>query len=313
MKKFLLGLLPLACVAITSCGGGETKDTRTYSSPAYNLITSLDGSEEPVVLPSVYNISVDAIASTLTLSCPSLTIPTGTINFTTSPMSAKMGMVTTNNRYSLIYLFKAQEAGSGSTDINSVTGYYTQAVYFPNNEFGSDRTSLPGYSWYFPTNTYFYLYAQYKIGNSWYVRTFWPDATYHGQTLTTYPGASEPYKTEDITYRIIMQAKDGALTGKADLIIYDPVFAPTMPIKLGTMRVKGLDITFTNNGYTLTGKDILPELIEGGEWQVYENERFIFKEINGSVGTDLTGLSLSYNVGGVFGGNFTGSSILIAQ
>lgn len=310
MKKLLLGLLPLACVAITSCGGGETKDTRTYSSPAYNFITSLDGSEEPVVLPSVYNISVDAIASTLTLSCPSLTLPTGTINFTTSPMSALIAFATPNNRYSLVYLFNAKEAGSGSTDINSVTGYYTQAVYFPNNEFGGDAWKVPGYSWYFPTNTYFYLYAQYKIGNSWYVRTFWPDATYHGKTETSYPGAKEPFTTEDITYRIILQTKDGALTGKADLLMYDAKFAAQMPQPLKCIKAEGFDVELTNSGYVITGSNIVPYYYESG-WTEY-NER-IFTDFRAEVNGDLTDISISYTLANVFKGTFRGSCIVKAE
>lgn len=307
MNKFSL----LTCVAslpliLASCNNGDDfKYTNTVNIPSYNLITSSSGTEEPFVGTATYGITVEYPIGTIVLNTSNLQLPKGvTGNFTTVPMNlVAKDFVIDGEQKESIY-FTSPDPTNKGTAITNLNAYVTQAVYWPVAL--PDGSQVPGYTWTVPTQTQHFAFMQYNYGSDYYVRSFWPDLNYRGQTITTYPGADTPYTTDGIQYRVVMQRKDGALTGKADMIFYNAKFSPMTPDLC--VVVKDLDVEFTNDGYTLSTTDNVPYMVEAGELQPVD--RFTFNDIKASVSGDLTGISINYTVASVFKGTFSGSCMV---
>lgn len=310
MKKSLLfGLVSLTVLGLASCEKqGENSSTATLNVGSYNLFTPVvAGTGTPYVSSVIYSFTMQYPANTVAMTAAAMPIPGGaTASFGTVAMPMNGQLIDVDNATREAISFSAANASVSGAEVTNLKGLLTQAVYTPVNYTDSDY--VPGYLWYIPTNYFYFPFVQYTLGDEWNVRTFWADLTYSGQTVITSPMSTEPYMNQGPRYRVFMTRNDkGVLTGKADLIIYNAQFADAMPV-LKVMLVKGLDVTFTDAGYTLSGKDIVAEYKgDGGEMMPYE--RFPFNEINATVGGDMTGISMSYQVGGMFNGTFNGSCI----
>lgn len=307
-KSLLLGLSAIIALGFASCNKNDDySQTTSIAIPAFNLFTSVSGNEAPFVGTSTYSFSVKYPDETITVSTSNMTTPSGSAaTFTTIPMSLKSKVITVDETAREVLNFSAQEATESGSKIYSLNGELTQAVNFPKNYQNVD--ALPGYKWLIPTSSFHHIFMQYRYGENWEVRTFWPDVTYRGTTVTAFPQDPAGYTTDGIQYRIVMQFNedDLSLNKKADLIIYDAKFAPQSP-DIQYIVLKDLNIEFNENGYTVSGTEALPFMVEGGEY--IPLSKFMFNNIKAVVSGDLTGISISYTVAGIYTGTFNGSCI----
>lgn len=317
MKKtsLLLGCAAATAVLLGACNknDGNTSST-TVSVPVFNLFTPVGGAGTPFVGSATYGFTVEYPAATVTLTTNKFNLPNGSSgSFTTIPMSFDYKIITVDNMGRESLSFKVQDPSDKGAKISNLNANLTQAVNFPPNMTDIENAQ-GGYKWLVPTSTMHFAFVQFNYNDEWNVRSFWPDLTYKGTTSTTYPSdMRNPFGSEKVNFtgtdpqfRIIMQVKDGAITNKADVMIYGPKFAPTMP-ELGTMLLENLDLEFTNSGYTVSGKDVIPSLLEGGEWQPYPG--FPFNDFNAVVDGNLTTSRIQFTVAGMFAGSFSGSCI----
>lgn len=309
MKKSLLfGCLGLMALGFTSCNSDNDYSSVTNTIIlGYNLFTPVDGNGTPFVGSGTYNMTIKYPESTITLSATNMATPTGvSATFKTLPMGFVTNYIVIDETSRESITFKSADPSDVGSKIYNLNANVTNAIYFPPKF--EDLDALPGYKWFVPTQSIHHLFMQYQFGDNWNVRTFWPDMTYQGQTITSYPQASEPYSTVGVKYRVIMNVKEDFSIGKtADVIMYDAKFAAPQP-EISYIVLKGLDLQFNENGYTVSGTNVVPYMVEGGEY--IEVPRYMFNDFNASVSGDMTGVKMSFTVAGVYTGEFSGTCLI---
>lgn len=301
MKKLIFCASAL-CLLFSSCLK-DSVDERTINYTTNNLIIPLKGDEKPIVGVGTY--SVNAIVSNGTLSVSAnlrlpqrdLAISTGQVRYATNSYSLGNGAIGTVTK------FQNASGTASSLPVTGFSGAITSLFYYPNTDI-----SLPGINFTpaaeFGPMTVF----GYNIGDEYKVRTFARDAVYSGSTSThyAYQGQAMPtFTTDKILYRIVMSSDYKT----ADLIIYQAKFAEQQPVEIAAMVLKGLTVEFNSRGYTITGKDIEPQVPElnGAEmgYTTYDNYTF-YNVVFQTVSDDLTTASIDYTVENPRGGNYTG-------
>lgn len=310
MKKSLLyGMAALITVGFASCQEDkESGMSATLSVGAFNLFTPITpGDGEPFVSGNNYSFTLTYPQAVIAINAPAISAPGGSlISFTTSGMPIKSTYPQIDGKQFETVSFSGAEPSIAGAQISNLRGILTNAIYYPDNY--SDPSFLPDYLWPFATVPNAKLtFLQYQL-DKWNVRTFWNDLTYMGNTITTYPQSPDPFNSESIKYRVMLLAnQDGTLTGTANLIFYNAQFAPQAP-ELQAIVVEGLDVKFTQDGYTLSGTDIVPLCkMDGGE--LFPLQAFTFNAVNATVDGDLTGINLTYTVAGIYQGTFLGSCV----
>ena len=297
MKKSLLLALTVGAVAgLSSCEKNDgPKNSITFSTQTFNLITTLDGSAAPAVVNSVYKFNFDLNAATGIISTEKeISNPIRPISFVTDAIKYKVMNYQWNNAIHEVIDLESFK----TKDLYNVDFQITTMANIPPVVDG-----LP--SFVYPAGLK-YLVSSYQVGDNVRVRTYWPDATFTGNTSTTYPGpggAMKTFTSADVKYRVIMNSTDK----KATVILYDARFAEEMPKPLTNVVLKDLPVKFTNTGYEISGTDITPVCYEGGVGT--PNTDRVFNTFTLEVGGDLTVASIHYKVANVFTGSFSGSYI----
>ncbi len=307
MKKILfLGTAVAALLSMSSCMKDDDGNSSTRSAliPTYNLYTPLSGNDAPTVGLARYNFTTVYPDQTITISTDDMAIPGGKNgSFKSETLPFEQGQVVVDEVGSPTISFKGTDVSVSGSKVTSLNGLITHAAYAPGEQ------EVPGYKRLIPDAAMQYVLMQYVLDDAWQVRTFWPDMTFRGSTTTTFPdetNGSSSYQNDEVFYRIVMQrAADDALNGKADIIFYNAKFAPNMPGI--TIVLKNLDLVFTTAGYTISGNDAVPYMVEAGQLQ--ETPRFKFNSISVVCTSDLTTAIISYQVANVFNGRFQGQSV----
>lgn len=302
MKKILLlGIVASAAFALTSCDKETVNSsTRTYTIPAYNLFNAKDGSGTAFVGIGNYKFTLKYPDATIETAVNEMALPDGgKITFATDPLKFNVRFVKIDDKPYEELQYRSTTPVA-DLKIENLTATVTQAAYAPGD------VTVPGYERFLPGATKHFAVMQYTCNSVWDVRSFWPDMTFMGKTSTSYPGMQSQFENDKIRYRIYMR-RDVAnkLTGKADVIIYNAQFVASMPEI--TVVVKDLDVKFDDAGYTVSGADVIPYMLEAGA--LVEAKKFKFNKFEFSATGDLTVAKASYTVADVFKGSFSGNSI----
>ena len=294
MKKALFLTLGLGAVlGLASCSDDQNKSTMTYNVQSYNLVTSVDGSKDPVVAASTYKFDFDMMNTTATVGTDitglgsSVSFVTGSIPYTGGFYYGEDGM--------LRELIK-MESFKQSSIYNMEVQLFTPANVTPEVN-GAPKISMPAMGRY--------LVMNYQSGDNTKVRTFWSDVTFCGTTTTTYQmkGADKQFSNKDMKYRVVMDLQNK----KATVVFYDAKFAEEMPMSISAIELANLDLTFTQNGYTIEGKNVTPSTYEGDT--KVPNTSYVFDNFSLVTVGELTSTTINYEVAGKYNGRFEGSYI----
>lgn len=308
MKKSILFAASAAMILSLASCSEESKDERTVSAvyKAYNLFNLMKDQEEAYVLAANYTFTTKYPDQTIVASASGMSLPGGgNASFTTKEIPFSTMTVGIGESYANELLFSSAEASGNGDEVKDLSANITSAFYAPVG-------SLTAFPQNAPSSGQIVL-MDYYLGDKWRVRSFWPDMTFRGETITEYPGMTEHYQTDEIAYRVVIKEVDGGtslFSDKADVIFYNARFAQTMPITM-TIILKDVNLVFNKAGFTLSGTNLVPYMPEGDSLTPYEKFTFDKFELN-CVG-DLTRATAEYKVAGIYNGQFSGRSILSSK
>lgn len=295
MKKITLGLFSAALLAMGACSTEVEDQTQTVGYPAVNLISPLNGGESFATKGS-YKFFLNLTQGKGTVSTTNLMIDNKAYSFQTDTVA--YGYVGGNGMLIRMNNLKGYLDGNREMPLSGVNFDITSYYY-------SSNIQVPGFS-QFPENAYPYVIGQYSAGN-WDVATFQEDASYYGETTTSYPGEGgtvESFKNEDMLYRVIIDIDKKT----AQVIIYNAKFAAPAPT-LQAILLKDLKVTWKHGSYSIEGENVVPEVAEGGAWT--ENPKYVFNTFAmNTLNRSMTQAEMSYKVAGVFNGYFKGSYVI---
>lgn len=292
MKKLSFSLLAAAALTLSSCSIGNDETSQTVSYGVVNLISPLDGSAPSVSL-GWYNIEFNFSKNYARVMCKDLMIDNISHQLISDTLKYKG-----NDTGDVIIMdsFRGMVDGSSDLTLNNASFEITsQTNPIPASTVGS-TSAVDSYG-------YVTVLANYNIGSRWNVKTFYPDACYKGTTITTYPdseGGLARFTNNDITYRIVFEQD----LKKANVAIYNAKFAEAAPT-LACITLEKLDVTYSTGKYVISGKDIVPKVVEGGAST--PNEKYTFNSFTLTPASNLTDATIQYQVATVFNGSFTGS------
>ena len=296
MKKTLLLAMLGVSAALTSCNPGEADTTSTGSLAAYNLVSNLDNGDTYVTVNS-YQFAFNWTKGFGSVSTENLIINNTNWKLTTTD--------TDLYTYGGMWLMMPQGTFQGNSTLPLKNDSFVIApvVYYGGTGVYFNDTYVPGY----PDKPVVaeVLVAKYNIGDEYLVRTFFPDMCFYGETVSSYPsaGGEKTFTNKEISYRLILDIEKN----KADMIVYNAKFSDSErePVKTAILA-QGLDLEFNENGYTITGENIVPSTVEGN--QTTPNESFVFNSINiETVSESLSTVNIKCVVAGIYKGDFTGS------
>lgn len=301
MKKIAFwALATLFSLPFVACSDSNEEPGRTdyYLIPAYNHFSAVDGTPGASVNMATYKFALRFPGETITFSSGNLQLPGGSpVTFSVDNMPFSVENVKVDNTPCEWLRFAGEHSSSQGSTVASLTGALTDAAYAPD-------FNIDGYERLVPSNLMHYAVMQYDLNSRWRIRTFWPDVTFGGTTITRMPSSSEPYSNSAIRYRVVMHLDAAPTAYTADVILYNASFAPQMPT-LKAIVLKNLSLTFDETGYYIEGANVAPYMYEAG--QLLETPKFTINEFRLTCGGNLTSAAINYKVMGVYSGSFEGS------
>lgn len=302
MKKIILCTAVVAgMLSMVSCESKSGTSTMNFQVVTYNHIADMVGGGEPVVAASSYKFNFDMMAGSVTIGTE-LPVSTGNnISFVTPAISYTGGMYQYQDNYYEIINVEAMTAGTASdqSNVTNLDCQLTSIAYYPPQIQGLPQVAVP--------NGYKYAVMGYSVGSKYKVQTFWSDMTFKGGTTTHYTDANgtlKEYSSDEVLYRVIMNAKDK----KATVILYNAKLAAEMPKPITNIVLKDLPVSFNVNGYTIKATDVVPEVYEAGV--ATPNPHFPFDSFTLTSLGDMTNCNIYYKVAGKYQGEFNGSYVL---
>lgn len=293
MKKILLSSVALLAIAFSSCDDNNKNDWPTDSvniqTSSSAVLIPLSANDEPVFLTD-YTLRYSQSMSDGKVSVRSMkaiTLPDGTAFSFESPATGITG-----NQFTTIV------EPMPFTDKDGLTlrmhARLTSQYYAYNKSTGKiDNINQVPIS-----------VMTLNIGSSYVLKTIQNEMAFSGKTTTLINGEN-PYSNAGIVYQLNLDIANG----KASVTIYNAKFAEAAP-NIRILRLRNLTLKADrSSGYTVTGTDIVPEVLEGSEW--VPNQRFTFNEFRLVPTSDnLSIASINYCVAGVYTGTCVGTYIV---
>lgn len=308
MKKFLtLGLAALT-LGFTGCKHQDSYETynRPITAPAFSIITSLDN-QEVVVKEGAYKFDLTITYSnnpsqTGIVTSPDLIADNTSLSFNTESQDYQ------STGYDA-YFANAQGSVAGNLSLPLKNADFLAAYLQDDNynPYGYYYTTDEVGEYTFNLNALQYPWiavAKFYLGDEYRVNTFPFDSFFKGTTTTTYPsaGTTNKYRTENITYRFMIDSK----TMTAKMIMYNAKFSSVEREPVKWILVEGLTVDFTSDGVTIKGENIVPGMLESNGFTPNDNyivNTLEFKTINDY----YTTATLDFTVAGIYQGHFEGS------
>lgn len=306
MKKFLL-LSPLvAMLGLMACESDNDQQIQIrFQVPVINIVSNLQSGETSATKGTyLMNLIYTGADGTGEISSNDLVLNASNMTLTTqeSPFGGNswLGSAYFKN-------VKGTVSGNNSYDITNSL-FYSTPFYFYTPAHAGNYTYTPIY-----INTAMgaisqpVLIANYTLGNDYQVRTFPGDAFFAGKTQTQYDanGNTMTNTAEDIVYRVFFESD----LSKANMVIYNARFSgnPNEPLKEAII-IKGLNVEYSTSGITISGSNLIPDVVEGLATTPYPD--YIFNDIVfRTTDKNLTLCTISYQVAGRYYGSFSGSYI----
>ena len=305
MKKYFLygSMALLTGLTMVSCSkDGYQEVSRTLNASAITIITSeSDGNVTASAGTYSFNIKMTDTENTGSVTSPELIADNTSLGFTTNVQKYS------STGYDAFLKNVTGTVGNSTMELNNADFLALYLYDATQNKYGYyyDLSNAGKYTFTVNVIAPWITLAKYNIGSTYRVNTFPVNSFFKGTTTTTYPSAEglASHSTNDITYRFIVDAKEN----KAVLIVYNAKFSgsPAEPTKAAII-VEGLAVDFTPTGISITGENIVPDVVEGDATTPYES--FTFNKISFHTTNDLyTEGVLDYTVATVFNGHFEGA------
>lgn len=325
MKKSLFrnllagGMTMLAAGVMPSCQSGVEENYTTSPFPALNVVYPLNGGT-PSVGWQTYSLKMDYVAATETVN-GGFIVDNNSYSLSTDPVKYKnyyedgiYGVYASGFSGSINSSMGLSDAAFFMTGIPVPEGitYDPTTKWIPRvKKDGSDILAYHPGAIYTPnlTSSFPLLVGKYKAGTQYSVMTCFTDMSFFGTTTTSYPeGDNYPageFSNSQMIYRVLFDIK----TMKADVVIYNAKFASMAP-PIDVIYLPNLDLKFENEGYTIEGTSVVPQIPEGdGSNEVLvPNTRYTFNafKLSTKPGTVLSEVEISYQVATVFKGKCAG-------
>lgn len=306
MKKIILISSFIPALLLFSCGEEKNEYTQSLNYGTTNLVTNIE-TGETTVSGGIYNVFFN-----LTDSWAIVTSDKINANGTTLTLKSEQTPFT-----SYLYNRGDEEYLSSNFTITNISNIFATANGTYPIEGGSLKVTTSNYFITNPypdiTGSYYYAPAvigEFNIDDTWLVRTFSRDSFFKGTTTTQYSfqGTDAEYSTEETLYRLTFNLE----TKKAQLVLYNARFAKEMPNPLVGVILKDLDVVFSADGYTVTGTNIVPLMIEGAGTTPAEDYTFSSFSLK-SANNSLTSIDIEYVINFRhmmdYTGQFTGSYV----
>lgn len=292
----------------------KNKKTDTITGRPYVLVTDADGNTKISRATITMNYETPSMLSRMTVEdlntgASTVTVKTGDVKFVTGVTELE----DTDYRFWLtggVLYDGSNVSADDAVPVTSLRVDVTGASYTNDPEVLSDiRQQLAGNPLERPqagSASSNYIYGEFNYG-AFSVKTFWNDMLYKGETVTTYPGAQEPYDTDDIIYRVNIKA-DNQGGCKADVYFYNAKFADRQPMAVNFM-LRDLPVKLSKHGFSIAVSGKNPIMVPEGT----ENSRFQFNDFTLSSTPDLSGVVCNYKVAGIYTGQFGGQAVLLAK
>lgn len=291
MKKLsLLSALGFLFLLNSCIGGGDdSTQTMTFNVSTINIVTSR---HDNITKASKGNYTVDLDVSHLTGTVSTVDfVADGTImRFITNDQTYK------STGYNVFF-------ENATATINDNSSYQLQNGSFlatPWFYYPQDYLGYPSFQ--------YDMVASFEIGDLYKVRTYPTDAVYVGTTNTSYEssGTLATNQTDQIIYEVIINPTEN----KAKMMIYNAKFSssPHEPTKV-RIDVDNLDVVFSDGLITISGENVVPSVLDGST--TTPNESYKFNSINfTTTNPKLTSCKITYEVAGMYHGEFVGSYIV---
>lgn len=296
IKLCALATVALAASAmLTGCKLDGNDMTQYFSVSLCNLIIPTDPSQ-PVTATSgsSYKVNYNFTQGKVTVSAEDVVIGDKTLNLTSDEMSFTERM----NSAGYVRDFKGDGKLSDGTLVSDLEGFESTLFYYL-------PTAVPGVVGVTPIDNR--VVFSYNVGFEYQVKTFPQDIYFGGETVTHYsiPGQDgKSFSNKESVYRVYFN-KD---LKTATVVIYNVRFAEEMPRPLKAVALVDLKVTFGRNGYTVSGENIIPKMMEGDGVTDYPERTFTSFTLT-SAGAKLTDCVCDYTVLNVFKGHFEGSYV----
>lgn len=298
MKKLYfatLGVLALLCSCSTE---GSYEATATYKT--YNFVFPTDESEEPSVAPADYDFHFtsdmegDVTCTDFKLAGENNTLTISGYNYKTSWFEGLGSQ----------FVF---EGGTGSVKglnlpVKDFKGIVTSAIAYTTSPVIGITTISPNL--YGP-----HVLLSYNLGDKYHVKTYFKDTYFKGETVTwyNYNNEEKSFTNKGITYRLVFSSDFKT----ASLVIYNGKFAAEQPDKAvyEYLLLENLPVTLKYETFSISATNVIPLYPEGGKLEL--QPRYLFNDIKVETLNDNMGrVKISFNVAGMYKGEFTGSCML---
>lgn len=306
MKKILFSGVAAATLAcsLTSCIKTSEPENRLSTKVPTGVLISTAGSSTATVSSSVFDFNFDLVKGTAAVGTNIVVSSTDAIKFTTDEIKYSQSYWDFENARHEVISVDGSNVGK-TTDgklVNSFKCSLNSMAYIPPQLEGVPEPTLPLCN--IGGNVYYkYVDASFKVGDNTMVRTFWPDATFRGDTECNYTdrttGQAKTFKGNSAQYRVIMDLKKNT----ASVVIYNAKFAENMPEIKGIVMAN-LPLKFDASGYSVVGNDSVPYVVEGGK--LVSNPAYKMTEFTFASSGDLTKGNCSFTIRGGFNCNFSG-------
>lgn len=277
----------LLLLGLSACSDNDSKYSYTYNLNPINIITNVsDGTSYASEGRYSFELTSTPSSNTGVITVSNLLINNSLQSFTTFEQPYKTNLYFAN--------FENVETDNANvSDANFLlTPYFNYPAYF---------NIIPTYQ-----SSGDIVLAKYRYGD-YEVKTFQKNTFFVGTTETTYPfqGQNMSASSETIYYQLVIDIAENPQ--KATLIMYNAKFSGVEqePVKK-QINLEDLDVTYANGLITVTGENIIPDIVEGSA--VTPNPDYIFDNIEfKTISEDLTWCSITFKVRGIYNGSFRGS------
>lgn len=331
MKKILFGLFAMAGLVLTSCNMDVKDSTAKDSFQGFYLVSPLDG-RAPEACASMFQVDMNVTKATGTVASG--------VKYNDKPYVFSSNQINVQQDYGA-NLFRGFQANVNNdpsmalsatnilvtynfvypyaqfVDPNNQSNTFTLSRFYPNKEnSATGGTPIDGVLYRPDSNLSPVVVGSYVIGQDFKVTAFMTDRTYQGTTGTSYTVMGQPASasSKTIYYRIILDFAEM----KAALVMYKAKFSnvEAEPEK-AVIYLPDLKLTWGDGSYTVSGTDITPMVIDGGQLEEMPDFKFANFTMH-STGQFMTGAQMNFTVinsmNGMnieYKGNFTGDSVSI--